>query len=366
MYRDSATRSRTPQRRYYRDSRSRRRTSGQSQHYQSQSRRRSRTPPSRDRYVAQDRSYLETNEKWNPSSSHFDTNQVYGLSFPRQVESTQWSRKFKVAGFAIADIKLVQMMTNGLQNWGLRLLANGRYVTFELFRNRTEAMLASAISKELYQQKDQIDLNKVLAHFAPNGTDPNDWNQRQDLINQLAKKIVGDFKQYMPVDQQQLMMDELERLKAENARLNQLHSGTSGGNPTPLAKAFAASPKDPKDPKDPNDAGSPLPTVPDEFDPLEQYRRPKKSRAVFGYLSPDDGSKTKINQWIKKNVPKSDQATVETLASELQKEIQDMSEGDRPNLEAVLADWGLSSQVLSKMSMDSQFRLLAAVQYVKN
>ena len=40
--------------------------------------------------------------------------------------------------------------------------------------------------------------------------------------------------------------------------------------------------------------------------------------------------------------------------------------GDQPNLESILTDWGLTSQILSKASIENQIRLLAAVQHVKN
>jgi hypothetical protein len=40
--------------------------------------------------------------------------------------------------------------------------------------------------------------------------------------------------------------------------------------------------------------------------------------------------------------------------------------GDQPNLESILTDWGLTSQILSKASIENQIRLLAAVQHVKD
>ena len=39
--------------------------------------------------------------------------------------------------------------------------------------------------------------------------------------------------------------------------------------------------------------------------------------------------------------------------------------GDKPNLEAILTEWGLTNQIWNKASVDSQIRLLAAVLQIK-
>ena len=80
---------------------------------------------------------------WKSSSSHYDVKQVYGLSLLRTVESTQWSRKANLVGVPVDQVKVVDVIPGGLSNWGLRLIANGRYTVFELFRSRLEAMITS-------------------------------------------------------------------------------------------------------------------------------------------------------------------------------------------------------------------------------
>ena len=62
---------------------------------------------------------------WQSSRSHYDVNRVYGLSLPRTVESTQWSRKANLVGVPVDQVKVVDVIPGGLSNWGLRLIANG-------------------------------------------------------------------------------------------------------------------------------------------------------------------------------------------------------------------------------------------------
>ena len=80
---------------------------------------------------------------WKSSHSHYDVKQVCDRSLPRTVESTQCSRKANLVGVPVDQVKVEDVIPGGLSNWGLRLIANGRYTVFELFRSRLEAMITS-------------------------------------------------------------------------------------------------------------------------------------------------------------------------------------------------------------------------------
>ena len=94
------------------------------------------------------------------------------------------------------------------------------------------------------------------------------------------------------------------------------------------------------------------------LEPLGQYRR-RKRPAFLLTTAPDQATATKVNAWINKQVPKSDQAKVKDVYQAILAEWECLSDGDRPYLEANFADWGLSSILLSKMSFDVQVKLLA-------
>ena len=71
----------------------------------------------RNRSPSQDRQDIPST--WKSSSSHYDVNQVYGLSLPRTVESTQWSRKANLVGVPVDQVKVVDVIPGGMSNWGL-------------------------------------------------------------------------------------------------------------------------------------------------------------------------------------------------------------------------------------------------------
>ena len=123
---------------------------------------------------------------WHGSSSHFDTNKEYGLAFPRCVESTQWTRKNNLAGVPVEDLKLVDVVPKGIQHYGMRLLANGRFTAFEMLRKRLDAMIASELFKEVYKQRDTVDLSKLLNEYCPTGEDINDWSTKQTAVQHFA------------------------------------------------------------------------------------------------------------------------------------------------------------------------------------
>lgn len=59
---------------------------------------------------------------WSLHEALLDMERQYNLSFPRQVQSTQFSRKPGYAGQEVTDIKVVDVVQGGMTNWSLRLL----------------------------------------------------------------------------------------------------------------------------------------------------------------------------------------------------------------------------------------------------
>ena len=70
---------------------------------------------------------------WKSTPTEYDSNREYGLNLPRQVISNKFSRDLQTDGMDIFDVRLAQFMTGGLNNWGLRSLANFRHtVTYSV------------------------------------------------------------------------------------------------------------------------------------------------------------------------------------------------------------------------------------------
>ena len=98
------------------------------------------------------------------------------------------------------QVKVVDVISGGLSNWGLRLIANGRYTAFELFRSRLEAMIASTLTKSFYKLQSEIDLQKLVAYFNSSSEDLTDWTVKQQDVQAMCDDIVQHLRQNLPID----------------------------------------------------------------------------------------------------------------------------------------------------------------------
>eukprot|EP00435_Cladocopium_sp_Y103_P059750 s206_g21.t1 len=165
----------------------------------------------------------------------------------------------------------------------------------------------------------------------------------------------------MPRDSQKDLMQELEKLKEENAMLKEQQQASRPPKPAesgqPDIRRFAAT--------------SPTASVPPPGDaihppnqPLFQYMRGTR-QAVLSTSAPENGSVTKIKQWVGKVVPKAEQGNIEQIMKEIDAELKGLNDGDKPALDRILIDWGLTPEKATKMTHDSLLRVLATVHFLK-
>lgn len=279
---------------------------------------------------------LEIPSSWNSSDTHWDTKTEYGLNLPKRVESTQFSRRQNLAGQEISQIKLIDVVQSGISNWGLRLVANGRFVSCEFFRNRLEATFATTLFREMSKQKDTLDFHRLLGAFTPQGQDPQEWDTKLTSIKGLVQSTLDHFRTLCPQDSQQAILEELEKLKAENAALKASQAPDSGNPPSqqtqrpptgqPQINAFFPNSSTPGGPSSP-------------ADPLMSYRR-KDAQAFYAIQAPQTGTEAKVRDWVKKNVPKERQGELNKCVETLQNHLKQFDQANQPNLEPILSDWG--------------------------
>ena len=171
----------------------------------------------------------------------------------------------------------------------------------------------------------------------------------------------------MPTDATKDLTAELEKLPKENEQLKSsgANATSSLARPAPSGSLRAFFQAQPKKTGSPNNKDKEEVQSVEALDPLGQYHR-RKRPAFLLTTAPDQATATKVNAWINKQVPKSDQAKVKDVSQAVLAEWESLSDGDRPNLETILADWGLSSILLSKMPLDVQVKLLAGLQLIRN
>ena len=257
------------------------------------------------------------------------------------------------------QVKVVDVIPGGMSNWGLRLIANGRYTAFELFRSRLEAMIASTLTKSFYKLQSEIDIQKLVAHFNSSSEDLTDWTVKQQAVQAMCDDIVQHLRQYLPADKNQKFLEQIEALKVENEKLRQQKGQELTSNPKTselsLPQMFGRNP--PSAP--PGEKSAPA-------IPLQQFRRSTHAPCILGTQPPSGGNQGAVTQWINKTVRKDRKDQLEGIIKEIKQEYESLDAGTRPSIESILSDWGLSSTTLAKANMEQQFRILAAVQVLKD
>ena len=83
--------------------------------------------------------------KWAPSSQYYDVNPVRGLTLPRLVSSTFHSRQLGIADMDPLTVPIANIVPFGVENWMIRYMSHGRYIQWEAFRTKREAVVMSHI-----------------------------------------------------------------------------------------------------------------------------------------------------------------------------------------------------------------------------
>ena len=232
-----------------------------------------------------------------------------------------------------------------LQLMGCSLVSQRTLCGFWGLRTRVDSWFASTLMRTL-RKNTSVDLTKILESLMPNGTDMTDWNNKTKSIQILIDQLVPTIEKLMPADPTKELLAKVEQLEKENAALQQQagsgQSATSGSRkgqckrPQPvtcesqITKGWSTS----------------------------KYRiwsvRRGDHLSVLSIHSPENGTTAKVSVWIMKFVPKKEQTHTEQMIKEITEQYNALVVVDRPNLEPILSDGGLSATCLAKMSVKDQ------------
>ena len=173
----------------------------------------------------------------------YDTNEVYGLQFPRQVQASSWAQKHQLAGRDITSLKLHELCWQGWNNFALRSLAQGRYASILFARSIKEATFMSFLMQKFRESKADLD------QFAQVYCDQQGFTvdsslsesaQKGAKMKHFCESIYNHSKQY----QQQELCDAQERIKELEQQLVQAQKGapTSSSIKTPSKRPSAEDP----------------------------------------------------------------------------------------------------------------------------
>ena len=88
---------------------------------------------------------------------HYDNTQVYGYTFRRNIEATAWTRKRNLAGRDPTQVAAHELMYHGLQEWALRTLSHGRFVSTICTRSIAESVMISQLLAAIRNAKIPLD-----------------------------------------------------------------------------------------------------------------------------------------------------------------------------------------------------------------
>ena len=190
---------------------------------------------------------------WTPSSTMLDDNEVYGYKLQNKAASTPYSTNRGFAGRSPHDIALVDVLVFGIQNWMLRPLMAGRFVQFEGFRSKYDALLASAFHRAV-RNNNQIDLKTWCDQWCQEQSlDPTVFTNVLRWADETAKQLHDHARTLIPQDSEVSTLAKLKALQAENQRLKASQSSqpcsTPGAGPSRPKATPKAKPKPGPSPK---------------------------------------------------------------------------------------------------------------------
>ena len=138
----------------------------------------------------------KASEEWQPGDGLLDRTPLYSFTLPMTVAATPHNSHRDMSGMDIRNVRLVQVIHDGISNWLLRPFAHGRFVTWEGFRTRTEALLWSTCSKLLRRSQplNLLTLEKDLAGSM--GLNIDDFNQRTKVHEHLGNLVLEFLRQH--------------------------------------------------------------------------------------------------------------------------------------------------------------------------
>ena len=72
--------------------------------------------------------------------THLESREVFGKTLLRRIAATTWSTKYNLAGKEVAEVRLVDLLWRGWQNFHIRALSHGQYLSVVIARKVSETL----------------------------------------------------------------------------------------------------------------------------------------------------------------------------------------------------------------------------------
>ena len=195
------------------------------------------------------------------TKDYLDTREVYGLKFPKKIQPSSWAVKHQLAGREVTSIQLHEICWQGWNNYSLRALAQGRYVSVNFARSIKEATFISFMLQKIRESK--LDLDQIADAFC---------TQNGPTVDVSDAHLVD----YCSTFQQQDLADAQDRIKALEQELAAAKRGSNNSEPASGSKR----PHDGAEPSSTSDPSAKRVRLPVKT-PASQVAPPSDSRTLF-------------------------------------------------------------------------------------
>ena len=164
--------------------------------------------------------------EWSTTQTLFDENVLYGHKFHKTVQPTAWSRrKGFVVGLNPLTIPIGLLTRHGANEYGLRLLSEGRFMGVVTTRSIAESVFTSQILKSFRESGVEIDalcehLHRTVDPMAPV---PSKSEDPVAFMQPLISVLTAKAKEISPAKHESAALKELQavqkKLKETEAKL---------------------------------------------------------------------------------------------------------------------------------------------------
>ena len=293
------------------------------------------------------------------SRDFLDSNQVYKLDFPANVLTTDFSEKMKIAGMPVSEVRLWQLCYMKEENWMLRWLAQGNWLSIEFARSVAESVLSSKIISLLRNTQDQ-NLEDLGRHYAASNNLPfSDLKEQKVVYNKLAEMAVSSLRTIIPPkphEQANKRIKELEKqladAKAASAQApNQAAPSILSTKPQARGKAKAKA------------APAPLPTEDDGNDDDSIFAPAHHpSSKVLSKSAPDGVKPHEVKMWIDGlGLGQQKKEQLHKVTNQIQAKFKSSSsESKQDDLEELAREWGLPMRAMVNTPAVQLIRIISA------
>ena len=268
--------------------------------------------------------------EFNQTELYHDSNLKFGIPLPKRVMPTEWSLKQGIAGKAVEEVALIDVIFQGYKNWTLRHLAMGRPTFFILAKHYDKSRLLYSINmaiKEGNMEDITRKWNQSLPVPFPTETD----EDKKNLVTKLGEHIGKSITEGFTDSQLYKKVQELEKELA-SAKLKLAEGSKKGVN----------------------------------INGLDKYTRSSEIKFMQND-APSNAQAKEVQAWISKILTKTQAKNINKTMGDIKSTLNANIPHDIARLETVkltLIDHGCPVNLAAKLDKDLALKILAAL-YIK-